>query len=870
MTSRRFGYTIIPHPRGVYGKGVEIVIERFLITGMTCSACSARVEKAVSKLSGIQKVTVNLLKNDMTVEYDEAALSAEEIVHAVEKAGYGAAVQGEKKNAAASDTAAPDPTAGMVGRLVLSFAFLIPLFYISMGHMLGAPLPSFFTGMENSMTFALVQLFLTLPILYAGRSYFKRGFSSLFRGSPNMDSLVAMGSGAAFVYSVYAIFRTGYALGHGDLMAAHGYAMDLYFESAGMILTLITLGKYFEARSKKRTGDALSALIRLAPATALVLREGKEVEVPAAELHPGDIIVLKSGMSVPSDGVVTEGSAALDESAITGESIPVEKAAGDRVTGGTVVTAGYLQCRVDKVGEDTTLAQIIRLVEEASSSSAPIAKLADRVSGVFVPIVICIAVAAAILWMLVGQPFHFALSIGIAVLVISCPCALGLATPTAIMVGTGKGAENGILIKSGESLEIAHKVDTILLDKTGTLTVGRPAVTGLLPADGVSEEMLLRLAAGLEGRSEHPLAAAVTAYAAEQGVQPAAPEDFGVEPGGGVYGRAEGKALLGGNRRFMEARGIDLSAFEASAAQAAEEGKTPLFFAADGRMIGMILVADVMKESSPAAVRAFQKMGIRVVMLTGDNKRTAAHVGALAGIDDIVAEVTPAGKEEKISALQREGHRVAMIGDGINDAPALARADVGIAIGAGADIAANSADIVLMRNDLSAAAAAIDLSRAVIRNIKENLFWAFIYNIIGIPIAAGALYSLNGLLLNPMIAAAAMSFSSVFVVMNALRLKLWKDKYRPEKETISLQKQPDQKEKETISMKKTVRIEGMMCGHCTAHVQKALEEVAGVESVRVSLEDKAAYVTLTAPVEEAALSGAVEAAGYTVTGISEG
>jgi Cu+-exporting ATPase len=846
------------------------VKECFSVSGMTCSACSARVEKAVAKLSGVQKVTVNLLKNDMTVEYNEAVLSAEEIIAAVKKSGYGAAQRG-KKAPAPSEAAAPDPISGMAGRLILSFVFLIPLFYISMGHMLGAPLPAFLTGHENSMTFALIQLFLTLPILYAGRMYFKRGFSSLFHGSPNMDSLVAMGSGAAFVYSVYAIFRMGYALGRGDVAAAHSYAMELYFESAGMILTLITLGKYFEARSKKRTGDALNALISLTPATAFILREGREVEIPVADLRPGDLAVLKSGMSVPADGVVTEGSAALDESAVTGESIPVEKTAGSRVTGGTVVSAGYLQYRVDKVGEDTTLAQIIRLVEEASSSSAPIAKLADRVSGVFVPIVICIAVAAAIIWLLAGQPFHFSLSIGISVLVISCPCALGLATPTAIMVGTGKGAENGILIKSGESLEIAHKIDTVLLDKTGTLTLGKPAVVGLQPAAGVTEEELLSLAAALESRSEHPLAAAVNVYAGEQGILPPEPEDFGVEPGGGVYARAAGKALFGGNRRFMEARGIDLSPFATEASRAAEEGKTPLFFAADGKMLGMILVADVMKESSPAAVRAFQKMGIRVIMLTGDNQRTAAHVGALAGIDDIVAEVTPAGKEERISALQREGHRVAMIGDGINDAPALARADVGIAIGAGADIAANSADIVLMRNDLSAAVAAIDLSRAVIRNIKENLFWAFIYNIIGIPIAAGALYSLNGLLLSPMFAAAAMSFSSVFVVMNALRLKLWKDKRRyAQGEAVSETQTTIQTEKEMIVMQKTIKVDGMMCAHCTAHVQKALEGVAGVAAVRVSLEDKAACVTLSAPAEDAALSAAVEEAGYTVTGILEG
>lgn len=843
--------------------------QRFLISGMTCSACSARVEKSVARLSGVRKVTVNLLKNDMTVEYDQAALSSEQIIAAVRKAGYGAEAQGEKRSVSTPNAGVSDPTAGMAGRLILSFAFLIPLFYISMGHMLGAPLPSFLIGAENSMIFALTQLFLTLPILYAGRSYFKRGFSSLLHGSPNMDSLVAMGSGAAFVYSVYALFQIGYALGRGDLMAAHSHAMNLYFESAGMILTLITLGKYFEARSKKRTGDALNALIRLAPSVALVLREGKEVEIPAAELRPGEIAVLKSGMSVPSDGTVIEGSAALDESAITGESIPVEKTVGDRVTGGTVTGAGYLQYRVDKVGEDTTLAQIIRLVEEASSSSAPIARLADRVSGVFVPIVICIAAAATMLWMLSGQPFSFALSIGISVLVISCPCALGLATPTAIMVGTGKGAENGILIKSGESLEIAHKIDTVLLDKTGTLTLGKPTVTGLLPADGVMEEELLRLAAALEGRSEHPLAAAVNAYTAERGICPPEPEEFGVEPGGGVYGRAAGKSLLGGNRRFMEARGIDLSAFSESAAQAAGEGKTPLFFAADGRMIGMILISDIMKETSPDAVRAFQSMGIRVIMLTGDNKRTAAYVGALAGVDDIVAEVTPAGKEEKISSLQREGHLVAMIGDGINDAPALARADVGIAIGSGADIAANSADIVLMRNDLSAAVAAIDLSRAVIRNIKENLFWAFIYNIIGIPIAAGALYNLNGLLLSPMFAAAAMSFSSVFVVTNALRLKLWTHKSRRWRRAVSAGTRPYKTEKETISMKKIMQIEGMMCAHCTAHVQKALEGVPGVEAVDVSLKDKTARITLNRTVDDAALTGAVEAAGYTVSGITE-
>lgn len=821
---------------------------------MTCSACSAHIEKSVGKLEGVSAVSVNLLGKNMTVEFDAAVTDTAKIISAVEKGGYGASLQGESPQKAVLK----DEAGSMLRRLIVSFVFLIPLFYVSMGHMFGAPLPGFMTGHSGMMTYALVQLFLTLPIIYEGRSYFKRGFISLIHRSPNMDSLIAIGSSAAMIYSIYAIFGMSYFIGVGDLDRAHSYMMDLYFESAAMILALITLGKYLEARSKRRTGDAITKLMNLSPKTAVILREGEEITIPSEEVAAGDTVILKSGMSVPADGTVTDGAAAVDESAVTGESIPTEKSVGSKVISGTVVNSGYLKYTADRVGDDTTLAQIIRLVEEAGSSKAPIAKLADKVSGIFVPVVICIAVAATIIWLLLGYPFNFALSIGISVLVISCPCALGLATPTAIMVGTGRGAENGILIKNAESLEIAHKVDTVVLDKTGTVTLGKPVVTEVITIGGTDRAELLCLACSLEKLSQHPLAAAITDYGENQGMKLLDASDFIADPEGGVSAKVSGKLVQGGNRRFFEKLGIDVTLLSKAAEKAADEGKTPLYFALDGRCAGMILVSDVIKETSPAAVERFKKMGLEVIMLTGDNKRTAAVIGKAAGITNVIAEVLPADKEQKVSELQSQGKTVAMIGDGINDAPALTRADVGIAIGAGTDIAIESADIVLMKSDLTSAAGAISLSRAVIRNIKENLFWAFIYNIIGIPVAAGVLYGIGGIRLSPMIAAAAMSFSSVFVVLNALRLKLWRDKNAPVNKNMK---------KENTAMKKTVIIEGMMCGHCTGRVADVLGKLDGVSGVEMSLEDKAAYLTLSKEVSDSGITAAVSDAGYTVVEI---
>ncbi len=831
---------------------------------MICSACSAHVEKSVRKLPGVQQVNVNLLQNSMTVEYDDTQLDNSRIIRAVEDSGYGASVRGVDKAFPAGGkppvSAAPDGTQGMLRRLLVSAGFLVVLMYISMGHMLGAPLPAFLAGHENMLVFALTQLVLTLPILYINRHYFEVGFKTLFRGAPNMDSLIAIGSSAAFVYSLYAIFQMGYHLGHGNMDSAHGYVMELYFESAAMILTLITLGKYLEARSKRRTSDAITKLMNLSPKTAVVLRDGGEVEVPVEAVTVGDIVVVRPGQSIPVDGVIVEGSGAVVESALTGESLPVDKTVGDTVIGATVNQSGYFRLEARKVGNDTALSQIIQLVEEASSSKAPIAKLADKVSGVFVPIVITIAVLSAIVWLLCGYPFHFALSIGIAVLVVSCPCALGLATPTAIMVGTGKGAENGILIKSAESLEIAHEVDTIVLDKTGTITEGAPRVTDVLPADGVTAEQLLTAAAAVEQPSEHPLAQAIVSHAVSAGISPVRASDFGATPGQGVHGMFEGRRLLAGNRRMMEAQGVPLNGFEEAGEAAARDGKTPLYFAGDGELLGLLCLADVVKPTSPAAIQEFRRLGLDVVMLTGDNRRTAEAIQRQLGLTRVVAEVLPQDKEEEVRRLQQEGHKVAMIGDGINDAPALARADVGIAIGAGTDIAIESADIVLMKSDLLDASAAIELSKAVIRNIKENLFWAFIYNILGIPLAAGVLYPAFGLTLNPMFAAAAMSFSSVFVVSNALRLKWFKPAFQRAGKTYTT------KEKETITMKKTIHIEGMSCSHCSGRVEKALNALDGVAAT-VSLEEKAATVTLSRDVSDNALRAAVTDAGYDVTGI---
>lgn len=814
--------------------------QKFDVTGMTCSACSAHVEKSVSKLEGVQCVNVNLLQNSMVVEYDDNALGTTDIIHAVESGGYGASVQGETKTQETPKNVAAEEMHHMKRRLIASFCFLIPLFYISMGHMMGAPLPAILLGDENVMIFALTQLFLTIPVLIINKKYFVVGFKALWNKAPNMDSLIALGSAASVIYSVFAIYSMAYAMGHGDLMTAHHYGMELYFESAAMILTLITVGKYMEIRSKGKTSEAISKLMDLAPKTATVLRGGVEQEIPVEEVVKGDTIIVKPGQRIPVDGKIIEGFSAVDESAITGESIPVEKQVGDTVIGATVNKSGYFRMTATRVGKDTTLSQIIALVEEAGASKAPIAKLADKVSGVFVPVVITIAVLAAVIWFVAGnQPFSFALSIGIAVLVISCPCALGLATPTAIMVGTGKGAEYGILVKSAESLEIAHQVQTVVLDKTGTLTEGKPVVTDVVLAKGILRNRLLKQAAAVEALSEHPLAEAIVAYAKEKEVAFEKAENLTATAGQGVEADVAGKHILAGNLKMMQERGIQLGEWEAKAVELAEAGKTPLFFAENETFLGIVALADTLKPTSKAAVDAFHQMGIEVVMLTGDNKRTAEAIARELDIQ-VIAEVLPQDKEREVRRLQEQGKKVAMIGDGINDAPALMRADVGVAIGAGTDVAMESADIILMKSDLMDAVTAIELSHATIRNIKENLFWAFFYNACGIPLAAGVFYPFLEWKLNPMFAAAAMSFSSAFVVGNALRLRLFRPKYA--KTTTALPKEDIQKElnhKEEIGMKKVLKIEGMMCNHCTGRVEKALNDLDGV-TAEVSLEGKSA------------------------------
>ena len=865
--------------------------QKFDVTGMSCSACSAHVEKAVSRVPGVDQVQVNLLQNSMVVEYEDEATDAAAIIHAVEDAGYGASVKDAHEPTKKAENDLQKRTAEeakkMKHRLGWSIVFLIVLMYISMGHMLGWPLPGILLGHENMMIFALTQLFLTLPIMYLNRKYYENGFKSLFHGAPNMDTLVAMGSTAAFVYSVSRLYVMGYAMGRGETDMAHMAAMNLYFESAAMILTLVTIGKYMESRSKNRTSDAITKLVDLAPKTALVVRNGRETEVPADQVQVGETVIVKPGQGIPVDGVILEGTGTVDESAITGESIPVEKKVGDRVTGATVNRAGYFQMKADRIGEDTTLSQIIRLVEEAGGSKAPIAKLADKVSGIFVPVVITIAVITIIVWLLSGATFSFALASGIAVLVISCPCALGLATPTAIMVGTGRGAEQGILIKSGESLETAHLVDTVVLDKTGTITEGHPAVAAVRTAPGVTEAELLGLAASLEKASEHPLAEAIVRYAEEAGVEVSQATEFAAEAGQGVLGMVSGRKVLAGNQKMMDAQKVTLDGMDAEAGKLSEEGRTVLYIAADQKLLGMIAVADPVKKTSAEAIREMEQMGLDVVMLTGDHEKTARAIQKQLGISRVIAQVLPQDKEREVRRLQEEGHKVAMVGDGINDAPALARADVGIAIGAGTDVAIESADIVLMKSDLLDAVTAVQLSRAVIRNIKENLFWAFCYNAIGIPLAAGVFYPLLNWQLSPMFGSAAMSFSSVFVVCNALRLKGFQSSFRKKHrgqesrketdrtediqikaETTAPQQTAEQAEKkgDTTTMKKTIKIEGMMCSHCTGRVDKALNALDGVTAT-VSLEDKAAYVTVGGAVTDEELKKAVVDAGYEVTGI---
>ncbi len=856
--------------------------QTFDVTGMTCSACSAHVEKAVCKVEGVSEVNVNLLSNSMQVTYDEASADANSIIQAVTASGYGASLP---QTAGKAQAAPPreDVMAGeleqMKHRLVWSFVFLIPLFYISMGHMMGAPLPGFLLGMENALAFAFVQFLLTLPIMYLNDKYYKTGFKTLFRGAPNMDSLIAVGSIAAVIYGVFAIFQIGWGLGHGDMDLVARYHMDLYFESAGMILTLITLGKFLETRSKGKTSEAITRLMDLAPKTASVLRDGGEVEIPVEEVRVGDKIVVRPGQSIPVDGVIVEGASAVDESALTGESLPVDKGVGDKVAAASINKSGSFTFEALRVGQDTTLAQMIRLVEEASSSKAPIAKLADKVAGVFVPVVMVIAAVTAIVWLAATGSVERALTGGVAVLVISCPCALGLATPVAIMVGTGKGAENGILVKSAEALETLHTIDTVVLDKTGTLTQGKPRVTDILPAKGIQENGLLGIAACLEAPSEHPLGAAIVEEAAERGLPQQPVANFEAVHGRGVRASIGGFPCLAGNRAMMEEAGVDLIDWLDQTEDLASQGKTPLYFAKETTLLGVIAVADTPKPTSRAAVSAFRSLGIDVIMLTGDNYRTADAIGEQLGVTDVMAEVLPQDKERKIADLQSRGKKVAMVGDGINDAPALARADVGMAIGAGTDVAIESADIVLMKSDLMDAAAAVELSRATIRNIKQNLFWAFFYNTLGIPLAAGVFFYFLQWQLNPMFAAAAMSLSSVCVVTNALRLRFFKSKFRadlvdepiPPLEKVMRQPeavddifQLEEQEGGAIPMEKTVKIEGMMCAHCSGRVEKALNDLPGVTAA-VNLEAGEAVVKGEASDE--VLTKAVTDAGYKVISI---
>ncbi len=873
--------------------------QKFDVTGMTCSACSSRVEKCVGGLDGVLQVSVNLLTNSMQVEFEEEKLSTAQIVQAVEKAGYGAfpkesgtgaagsksagAGQGMRAGAGSSSRnngmdALEQHKKGMEFRLKVSFAFLIPLMYVTMGHMVGLPLPSFLEGTENAVSFALVQFLLCLPIIYVNRAYYIKGFGTLAHGAPNMDTLVAMGSCASLIYGIFAIFRMSYGLGQQDMELVHRYHMDLYFESAAMILTLITVGKYMEARSKGKTSEAISKMMDMAPKTAVLERDGQEVEVPVEEVRVGDLVIIKPGQSVPVDGIIVEGSTSIDESAITGESIPVYKEVGSRVVGATINKAGFIKIEAEKVGEDTAFAGIMRLVEEASSSKAPIARLADKIAGIFVPTVMCIALITGAAWLLSGATFEFALSCAICVLVISCPCALGLATPVAIMVGTGKGAQNGILIKSGDALETAHSVDYVVMDKTGTLTNGRPVVTDVIAA--MPAEKLLQIAAGLESGSEHPLADAVLRYAEVKKIQKLPVAEFRSLSGRGIEGTIGGKWYCSGNVRLMEEQvpgALDQEAAGTGKSwnewigELADQGKTPLIFANRTEVIGMIAVCDVIKPTSKEAVAALKEMGIRVVMLTGDNKRTAEAIRRQLDIDTVIAEVLPEDKEKEIAALMADGKKTAMIGDGVNDAPALARADVGIAIGAGTDVAIESADIVLMRNDLLDAVTAVKLSKAVIRNIKQNLFWAFFYNCLGIPLAAGVLYPVFGLKLNPMFGAAAMSMSSLFVVSNALRLRFFPVHHSTAGEGTAAEEgnldnyieAAEAAEQEEIHMV-TIKIEGMMCKHCQANVKKSLEAIAGV-AADVNLEDKAAYVTGCDDLE--LLKKTVVDAGYEVISI---
>ena len=831
-------------------------MKQYQVTGMSCAACSARVEKAVSKVPGVTACSVSLLTNSMGVE---GTAGEQAVIAAVEAAGYGASVKGAPAVAApaADDPLADHETPALKRRLYSSLVFLVALMYLSMGHMMwGWPAPAFLA--ENHVAMGLAQLLLTAIIMVINQRFFISGFKSLWRRSPNMDTLVALGSTASFVYSVYALFAMTGAQARGDAAQVMGWMHEFYFESAAMILTLITVGKMLEARSKGRTTDALKGLMKLAPQTATLLVDGQERTVPIGDVKQGDLFVVRPGENIPVDGVVLEGHSAVNESALTGESIPVDKAEGDAVSAATVNQSGFLRCQATRVGEDTTLSQIIRMVSDAAATKAPIAKVADRVSGLFVPVVIAIALIATAVWLATGADFGYALARGISVLVISCPCALGLATPVAIMVGNGKGAKNGILFKTAVSLEEAGKVRVVALDKTGTITTGQPRVTDVLPAPGVTDEQLIAAAYALEQKSEHPLAHAVVERAQNLGLKAQEVSDFAALPGNGLTAMLDGEALSGGSLAFISGRTEVSGDMRAQADHLSGEGKTPLLFSRGGRLLGMIAVADAIKPESPQAVRELQNMGIRVVMLTGDNQRTAEAIGRQAGVDQVIAGVLPDGKESVIRSLQSQG-KVAMVGDGINDAPALTRADIGIAIGAGTDVAIDAADVVLMNSHLTDVPAAIRLSRATLRNIHENLFWAFIYNIIGIPLAAGVFIPLLGWQLNPMFGAAAMSLSSFCVVSNALRLNLFDPHSARKDHKIKFAKEPK-------TMQKTLKIEGMMCTHCSGRVKKALEELPGVVSAEVSHENGTAVVTMSAPVDDATLKKAVEDQGYQVVG----
>ena len=831
-------------------------MKQYQVTGMSCAACSARVEKAVSKVPGVTACSVSLLTNSMGVE---GTAGEQAVIAAVEAAGYGASVKGAPAAAvpAADDPLADHETPALKRRLYSSLVFLVALMYLSMGHMMwGWPAPAFLA--ENHVAMGLVQLLLTAIIMVINQRFFISGFKSLWHRSPNMDTLVALGSTASFVYSVYALFAMTGAQARGDAAQVMGWMHEFYFESAAMILTLITVGKMLEARSKGRTTDALKGLMKLAPQTATLLVDGQERTVPIGDVKQGVLFVVRPGENIPVDGVVLEGHSAVNESALTGESIPVDKAEGDAVSAATVNQSGFLRCQATRVGEDTTLSQIIRMVSDAAATKAPIAKVADRVSGVFVPVVIAIALIATAVWLATGADFGYALARGISVLVISCPCALGLATPVAIMVGNGKGAKNGILFKTAVSLEEAGKVRVVALDKTGTITTGQPRVTDVLPAPGVTDEQLIAAAYALEQKSEHPLAHAVVERAQNLGLTAQEVSDFVALPGNGLTAMLDGEALSGGSLAFISGRTEVSGDMRAQADHLSGEGKTPLLFSRGGRLLGMIAVADAIKPESPQAVRELQNMGIRVVMLTGDNQRTAEAIGRQAGVDQVIAGVLPDGKESVIRSLQSQG-KVAMVGDGINDAPALTRADIGIAIGAGTDVAIDAADVVLMNSRLTDVPAAIRLSRATLRNIHENLFWAFIYNIIGIPLAAGVFIPLLGWQLNPMFGAAAMSLSSFCVVSNALRLNLFDPHSARKDHKIKFAKEPK-------TMQKTLKIEGMMCTHCSGRVKKALEELPGVVSAEVSHESGTAVVTMSAPVDDATLKKAVEDQGYQVVG----